>query len=171
MLNKFLTGLVAGLGFSIALVVVITIWITFVLPTSFQSDSSHISQSTTSIKVENKYPLIENFDELSLDQKISNSTAIIVTKIAKDEAGRYKSVVSEVLKKQDDVELYYKVGDEYDDSDYNQYEAHGDSIPKGFIVFMRANPARMQFSTSYSGDRVGSLGGISMELLREKCSE
>src|SRR6187431_10984 len=129
MLKNFFAGIVTGLGFSIAFVVVITIWITFVLPTSFQSGSSHISPSTTSIQAENKYPLIENFDELPLDQKISNSTAIIVTKIAKDYSGRYKSVVSEILKKQDDVELYYKVGDEYDDhSDYNQYEAQGHSI-------------------------------------------
>lgn len=172
MLKKFISGIVFGLGFSISVAVALTVWFNFALPKSFQTEPVVVSSSSSNtIKVKNEFEYINNFSDLPLDQKIEKSTAILVTNIIKDDTGLYKVVVSEILKKKDGVELFYKVGDEYDDySDYNQYENEGRHIPKGFIVFMTDNPASMRFSTSHSGNRVGSLGGISMALLREKCN-
>lgn len=170
MLNRIVSGMLFGFGFSVSLVLVLSIWMKYVLPVSFESISPEIISSKT-LPVSDEYPLIRNFSELPLDEKIANSTAISATQIAKDSEGMYRTTVIEVLKKAEGVDLYYNVGDTFDDySDYNKYEAEGRSVPQGFIVFMGGNPAQMRFSTSYSGERVGGLGGITMDLLREKCS-
>ncbi len=177
MLNKFVSGLIWGFGFSLSFIVVCTIWLNYLIPLSTTSDVSDMSESMTAtlpnsvtIPFDDKYPFIENFSDLPLEDKISNSTAIVVTNISKNESGAYEQRITEILKKKDDVELYYKVGDLYEDhSDYNRYETEDMFIPKGFIVFMGGSTASMMYSVSYSGDRIGSLGGISMELLRQKC--
>jgi len=171
MLNKLVSGMVWGFGFSLSLAVVFTIWLNYLIPFSTTTEpmTTTLPKSVT-IPFDDEHPFIENFSDLPLDDKISNSTAIVVTNISKIESGAYEQRITEILKKKDDVEFYYQVGDLYDDhSDYNRYETEGMFIPKGFIVFMGGSPARMMYSVSYSGDRIGSLGGISMELLRQKC--
>jgi len=170
-LGKFFSGLAMGLGFSLSLIIVLTIWINYILPFSHTPEPMTIRYSNSeTIPHDDKYTHIENFSDMPLEDKIFNSTAIIVTSIDKDNSGKYQSTVTEILKKEDDIDLHYKVGDIYEDySNYNQYEAEGRFIPKGFIIFMGGDPASMMYSVSYSGERIGSLGGISIELLREKC--
>lgn len=171
MLNKFISGLLIGLGISISFVVVISLYFSFVVPGILDTQKISIPGEVVALPTGVDYPYIENFHELPLDDKIANSTAIIVTEISKNENGIYESRVSEILKKRDGVDLYYELGDVYDDySDYSRYEEMNAQIPKGFIVFMAGNPARMRFSTSYSGgERISSLGDIPMVLFREKC--
>lgn len=171
MLNKFLFGLVFGLGFSLSLAVVLSVWLNYVSSPSYMSQSiGHVSSGSVTVPYEDKHPFIENFSDLPIEDKISHSTAIVVTNIMKNDEGTYEQKITEILKKQDDVELYYQIGDVYDDhSDYNEYESKGMFVPKGFIIFMGGSPASMRYSVSYSGDRISSLGGLSMEMLREKC--
>lgn len=173
MFNKFLSGLVIGLGFSISFVIVVSLYLKFMVPNQFSTQRMPITSESGAQLIRNEFPYIDNFHELPLDEKIANSTAIIVTKIEKNQDGIYESKVAEVLKQQEGVELYYSPGDIYDD--YNDYNSFGDKnwkVPHGFIVFMGGNPAQMQYSTSYSGgDRISSLGDIPMALLREKCEK
>lgn len=173
MLNKFLSGLVLGLGFSVSLVVVVSLYFTFILPNSFSTEEMPITSNSIAMPLGSDFPYIKNFHELPLDEKIANSTAIIVTEISKNEDGIYESKVTEILKQQEGVELYYSLGDIYNHhSDYNSYEEQDRQVPHGFIVFMGGNPAQMRFSTSYSGgERISSLGDIPMALLREKCDK
>ncbi len=173
MLSKFVSGLVVGLGFSVSVVVVVSLWFFLIVPNFMRSQQITETGTSTSVPIENVYPYIDNFHELPVEKKIEKSTAIIVTRISKNEDGVYKAIVSEVLKKQDGVELYYRPGDIYDDhSDYNEYEKDNRNIPEGFIVFMGGNPAQMRYSTSYSGgNRISSLGDIPMILFREKCGK
>ena len=173
MFNKFISGLVVGFGFSIAVIISLVIAANYLLPFSFMSEPiNSTSLSSQSISFKDKFTFIENFDELPLDEQIANSTAIIVTKIEKDTSGKYQSMVTEILKKQEDVEMYYQVGDTYDQhSDFSEYESRNITVPNGFIVFMYGNPARTRYSVSYSeGKRITGLGDIPMALLREKCS-
>ncbi len=172
MINKLISGFVAGLGFSIAVILVVTVWLNYTNNISYSSVPMTIKDTNSaSVPFDDKYPFIENFSDLPLDEKIDKATAIIVTNIEKNASGIYQTKVTEILKKNPDVEMYYNVGEIYEDySDYNKYETEGMFVPKGFIVFMGGNPASMMYSTSFSGGRVGSLGGISLELLREKCS-
>lgn len=167
MIKRFFNGMVFGTGFVFSALVILTLWSNY----SFQS-YTEMSYGPDIISVEpkvSKYPIINNFSDLSLDQKIEMATAILVTSIEKDESGEYRSTVAEILKKNDDVELYYNVGDVYDDhTDYSRYE-DASFIPKGFIVFMTQNPATMTYSTSFSGARISGLGDITMERLRGKC--
>ncbi len=173
MLNKFLSGLVIGLGFSVSFLIVVSLYFIFILPIYFSTQEIPITSGSKTLPIENDFPYIENFHELPLDDKIANSTAIIVTKIEKNQDGIYESKVAEVLKQQEGVELYYSPGDIYDDySDYNSYGDKNRQVPQGFIVFMGGNPAQMRYSTSYSGgERISSLGDIPMALLREKCEK
>jgi len=172
-LNKFISGLVLGLGFSVSFTVVVSLWFFLIMPNLISSQPMAIKSTSTTLPVDNEYPYIENFHKLPVEDKIANSTAIIVTKISKNEGGIYQTIVSEILKKQDDIELYYKQGDIFEDhSDYNDYEKNNRHIPEGFIVFMRGTPAQMKYSTSYSGgERISSLGDIPMALFREKCDK
>ena len=171
MLNKFLFGLAFGLGFSLSLVIVLSLWLNYDSSPSYMSQSTGpVSSGSITVPYEDKYPFIENFSDLPIEEKIAHSTAIVVTNIKKNDEGIYEQKITEILKKQDDVELYYQVGDVYDDhSDYNEYEDKGRFVPKGFIVFMGGSPASMRYSVSHSGDRISSLGGLSMEMLRDKC--
>jgi len=170
-IRNIANGFMWGVGFSISTSIILSLWLIIALPKllSLETSAMEISQSPET-KTET-VPFINDFGKLSLDEKIAKSTAIIVTKIEKNDAGKYQSKVSEILKKQDNVELYYEVGDIYDKPPYfDEYESLNRTVPEGFIIFMSDNPARMRYSTSYSGERVGSLGNISLALLRQKCA-
>jgi hypothetical protein len=76
------------------------------------------------------------------------------------------------LRKQENVDFYHEVGQIYENElpYFDEFESLNRDVPEGFIVFMSENPARMHYSVSYSGGRVGSLGNISLALLRQKCA-
>lgn len=162
-----------GLGISISFVIVVSLYFLFVVPSLFNPQKISTHREVVTLPTEAEYPYIENYYELSLDDKIANSTSIIVTEISRNENGIYESRVSEILKKQDGVDLYYEIGDIYNDhSDYSRHEEMKVQVPKGLIVFMTGNPAQMQFSTSYSGgERISNLGDIPMALFRDKCEK
>lgn len=160
-----------GVGFSISMSIILSLWLVTALPKLLSLETSVMETSQIPETNTETIPLINDFDKLSLDEKIEKSTAIIVTKIEKNDTGKYQSRVSEVLKKQENVELYYEAGDIYKNEHpyFDEYESLNRTVPEGFIVFMSENPARMRYSASYSGERVGGLGNISLALLRQKC--
>jgi hypothetical protein len=169
-LNKFISGLIFGLGFAISVIIVSLLSFTFLAPKIAHTDTDSIVTSPTSATTDGNSKIGKNFNDLSVEEKIENSTAIIVTEVSKGSDGEYKAKVSDILMIKDGVSLYYKKGDIYDDHmDYKSYYPDESTIPKGLIIFMSGNPAQMRYSVSYSGDRVDSLGGIPMALFKEKC--
>ena len=161
-----------GIGFSISTSIVLSLWLVVALPKLISSETSVMETSQNPETKTETIPRINDFEKLSLDEKIANSTAIIVAKIEKNVSGKYQSRVSEILKKQDNVDLYHEVGEIYENElpYFDEFESLNRDVPEGFIVFMSENPARMRYSVSYSGERVGSLGNISLALLRKKCA-
>lgn len=178
MLRKFIEGIFYGLGFTFAFFLITSLWLMYLAPTLLISEKKSVSDFSSEIKkVEPLHnstsnSLVDGFYKLSVDEKIGQSTAIIITKITKDENGRYESHVKEILKQGKNVELYYEVGDKYQDHNYYSDETIGEQlVPDGFIVFMDGNPAKMRYSVSFSGERIDSLGSIPIILFKKKCEE
>lgn len=169
MLKKFLSGIVFGTGFTIAALCLYTAWMSYVLPPLLTQNINSEATITENTEKRNLYPNTPNFHELSIDEMVEKSTVILTVRYEEGENGNYKSIVEDVLKKDDGVELYYEVGEAYEeDSHYKMTDKY---IPKRAIVFMQGNPASMRFSTTFSGEKIRGLGGISLSLLKEKCSD
>lgn len=173
MLKKLLAGAVFGTGFSIAALSIYTAWMFYILPPLIEKKFDQ--KFTSEIPMtDNTSQLLEftntaNFHELSVDEKIELATAIIVVKFEEGDNGNYKSVVEDVLKKKEGVELYYNVGEVYESDSHHKMS--DEFVPKRSVVFMQGNPATMRFSTTFDGERIRGLGGISLALLREKCND
>ena len=169
MLKKLLSGAIFGTGFSIAALCVYTAWMFFVLPPLIgQNFTSEVVVTENPSQLQH-FVNTPNFHELSVDDKIELATAIIIVKFEEGENENYKSVVEDILKKEEGVELYYNVGEVYEDDSH--YKVSDEFVPTRAIVFMQGSPATMRFSTTFDGERVSGLGGISLALLREKCSD
>ncbi len=173
MLKKFLTGAVFGTGFSIAALSVYTAWMFYVLPPlieqNFEKQFSSEIPVTENISHLQEFANTPNFHELSVDEKIELATAIIVVKFEEGDNGNYKSVVEDVLKREEGIELYYNVGEVYESDSHHKMS--DEFVPQRAIVFMQGRPATMRFSTTFDGERIRGLGGISLALLREKCGD
>lgn len=185
-MSKFLAGLAFGVGFSLACLTVYTIWIVLVLPnmieTSLYSGISVQSEETLDSglpfeeisipKISTPkilHPMTPNFHELPTDEKIELATAILVVKFEEGDNGMYKSVVEEILKKSEGVNLYYNIGETFEENTY--FEIKDEFRPNRAVVFFQGNPATRRFSTTFDGERIRGLEGISLALLRDKCNE
>ncbi|MDF1818226.1 MAG: hypothetical protein P1U54_06280 [Immundisolibacteraceae bacterium] len=169
MLKKLFSGAIIGTGFSIATLSVYTVWMFYVLPPLIEQSRNSEVITPESPRQLQYFSNTPNFDELSVDEKIELATAIIILKFEEGENGNYKSIVEDILKKEEGVELYYNVGEVYEDDTY--YKMSDDFVPTRAIVFMQGSPASMRFSTTFDGERIRGLGGISLALLRDKCND
>ena len=169
MLKKFFSGVIFGTGFSIAALCVYTAWTFFALPSIINQNLTSEGISTESLSLYQEFAYTPNFHELSVDEKIELATAILIVRYEEGNNGKYKSVIEDILKKDDGIELYYNVGEVYEDDSH--YKISDEFAPTKAIVFMQGNPATMRFSTSFEGERIRGLGGISLALLREKCND
>ncbi len=97
---------------------------------------------------------------------MQKSTAILILRFEEGQHGNYRSIVEEVLKHEQGVELYYGQGEVYEEDSH--YSVSDKFIPRRAVVFMQGSPATMSYSTTFSGERIRGLGGISLSLLREK---
>lgn len=107
----------------------------------------------------------KQFHELTNEKKIKYATVILLTRHEKDSKGHVKSVISEVVKQKPGTELHYKVGEEF--SPYGYAPSDETCAGDGEIVLMVGSPAQMRESSSYTGDRLDSMGGMTLAELRE----
>jgi len=168
MFNKFINGLIFGSGFAIAFTIIAYLGLTFLTNVKFNEQSHSVSRSSATTKTPPqqhiKAPI--PFHELSLEDKIKASSVIALMRYEKSPNGESKTIIKEFLKKEKNTTIYYKVGDEYKNSHYpKSQKLYGD----GVITFFQGSPAKMRFSTTYHGDRIGGLSDLPIELLREKC--
>lgn len=176
MFKKFSSGLAFGAGFTLAALAIYSVWLFVLLPKLIIPAIPPEGVMTEPMKrispskvAEVSQPFINHFDELTVDEKIKASSVIMVVNFERNENGSYKSTVEEILKKEKGTELYYDVGDTYEEP--VSYPFSGDKPIKKAIVFMQGSLARMRYSTTFSGDRIISLGGITLDAVRNKCKE
>ena len=165
MLKKFIEGLVFGGGFGISFLVLWYFAAYAVTPMFVSSQMDHVFPQQAEVLHEPGKP----FHELTLAEQIKQSSVIALAKYETAPDGKMKAVIKEFLKKEPDVTIYYKVGDEYTPSSY--YPKKNTSYGDGLVMFFTGSPAMMRMSMSYSGDRIGGLGDLPLELLKQKCTD
>lgn len=106
----------------------------------------------------------QNFSELPIEKQIAGASAITLT-TWKNEDGKLKCIISEILKLTPDTVFHYKVGDEY--ASESRYPRERISYGDGQVIFFIGSPARMQYSVTYSNDRIRGLGDVPLGLFRE----
>lgn len=110
-----------------------------------------------------------HFHEFSLDEKIKQASVIAIATYEPSPDGRIKAVIREFLKKEPNTIIRYKVGDEYASGSFYPNESQRRNTDGGVVVFFVGSPALVQYSVSYSGDRIAGLSDIPVKLLRKKC--
>lgn len=109
----------------------------------------------------------KSFHELPPEELAKRSSAILLTKYQKD-GERLKSVVVEILKRQPNTDLFYKVGDEF--TELSRWARGNTDYGDGDVIFLTGSPASMRSSYSYRNGRIGGLGDMPLERLREMIS-
>jgi hypothetical protein len=110
----------------------------------------------------------ENLYDLPLEQQIKWASAMAIGRYVRD-GDRYKCIIAEVLKVSPGVTFHYKLGDEYRECSY--YPRENESRGDGVVLYFVGNPATFRLSTSFSGDRVRSLGDMPLELMRAEIAK
>jgi len=177
MLKKFVDGLVFGSGFSLSFVVVWFAVSYFAMPLIMDSQMEMIDEIKGSFneipetKNKNALKKVEKqfdgkFIDLPVDEQIKVSSVIMLVKFIPSRVGKTKAVITEFIKKDQDIEFYYDIGNEHPPSSFypNKDYQYGD----GRIVFFTGSPPIMTLSTTYFGDRITSLGDMPIQLFREK---
>ncbi len=168
MIRKFFEGLLIGLGFWLALLVVGGIAMYLLASPQF----SPIHPSVTFSQGELPPTQVQKdpgpqFHDLPIEKQIAMASVIALARFEPAVDGKMKAVFREFLKEVPDTTIYYSIGDEYPSASYypSEGKVHGD----GVVVFFVGSPADMRMSMTYTGDRIHSLGDIPLELFRKKC--
>ncbi|MEZ5572264.1 MAG: hypothetical protein R3E64_09585 [Halioglobus sp.] len=175
-MKKIIDGMLFGIGFGVAFLATLYVGLGFVLEGSFAEPGSYSTRSlniprdsfvpTKPIAKSQSDALEEvSFSDLDIDDQIKYSTVIAVAEYNKTDEGKTKSIITDILKKDEGVTFHYDVGDEYRSYYPQERVFYGD----GEVIFFTGSPASMRQSMSYHGERIGSLGDMPLRLLREKC--
>jgi len=104
------------------------------------------------------------FHEWPLKKQIEVASAIVLTTY-KVEDGKLKSVISEILKQQPGVTFHYQIGDE--DVRGSRHIEENTFYGDGEVILFTGSPPMMRYSASYSHGRVGAMGDVPLQTLRE----
>ena len=158
-MRKFINGIIYGLGFGIGTLFVFWISLNFLTPKFLPSEEFRTSENAelSDEKV--------SFYELKLEDKLKNSSAILLIEYQKSEDGRYLAIVSEIFKLEEGIKFYYEVGDEHVSSSY--YPEENVRYGEGQIQFYFGSPATMKSSASIYGGRVKTFGDIKVSQIKE----
>lgn len=178
MLRKFIDGLVFGSGFAVSFVVIwyiasFTLY-PMLISSVTKSANQQLAQEGFSVPSEQAAPdtrrqLSKPFHELSVEEQIKKASVIALAKFEKSSDGKMKAVITEFLKKDPGVIIYYNIGDEYPTSSY--YPSKNKSYGDGVVIFFTGSPASMGMSVTYTGDRISGLSDMPIKLFKEKCKE
>ncbi len=177
MLNKFKEGLVFGGGFGISFIAIWYIAAYLITPMLVNEQIENINERHQSLSSINtpvhsqttiSHPPQKQFYELSSDEQIQTASVIVLAKYESAQDGKVKAVISQFLKKDDNVTFHYKIGDELVSSSY--YPRENTSYGDGLVVFFAGSPLSQKISMPYDGDRIRSLGDMPMELFKNKCN-
>lgn len=167
MIRKFFEGLLMGLGFWLALLIVGGLAMVLLAPPAFIPIQPSISFSQSDSPPQFQKDAGPQFHDLPIEKQIATASVIALARFEPAADGKMKAVFTEFLKKDPDTTIYYAIGDEYPAASYypSERRGHGD----GVVVFFVGSPADMRMSMTYTGDRIHSLGDIPLGLFRKKC--
>lgn len=175
MIKRFFEGLVYGLGFSIAFVIIWSVASYVIYPRLIESSLEMAANDHLPGEVFER-PTVSGsvtgtgmpFHEMDIEDEIQESSVIVRAEYEPTNDGKMKAIIKEFLKKDPTVKFYYEIGNEHPMSSY--YPRENTSYGDGLIIFFAGSPAVMKMSMSYDGGRIGGLGDLPLELLRQKCA-
>jgi hypothetical protein len=106
----------------------------------------------------------KRFHDMSPDEQVARSSAILLVSYHKD-GERLKAVVAEVLERRPGTELLYSVGNELRELSY--YPKSDETRGEGQVVFLLGSPAEFRSSYSFDAGRIGGMGDMPIDVLRE----
>lgn len=165
MARKFLEGVTFGAGFGLAFLLVV--WLGFSFFISKAPDRTGVSFSASEPTDKSAEESGPPFHELTIEERIKKSSVIALASYESAPDGKKRAILKEFLKKDPGTTIYYNIGDEYPEGSYYPNEGRGNN--ENLIIFFTGSPASMKMSTTFSGDRIRSLGDIPLELFRTKC--
>lgn len=180
MLKKFIEGLIFGGGFGISFLALSYIAAFLIYPVLTHSTISH-SDFDQQAYIETERPLsssnitqephkpIKHFYELEVEEQIKKSSVIALLRYEPSPDGKLKAIIKEFLKKDPNTTIYYALGDEHTRSSYYPKKGNTSNSDGGVIIFFTGSPASMIMTMTFSGDRIGGLSGIPLELFKKKC--
>ena len=157
MIKTFFKGLV----FTFAILITLVLFDRFT-PYSILGDRLDIFDSLIEDIDAGKSVAPRHFYQLSLDEKIKRSSIVLRTEYVDG-----TETLVELLKRDEDTEFFYEIGDEFD-----PFEGYRDTTVdygEGNIVFLAGSPADLKMSMSYSENRIPEQDGTTLDVLRAKC--
>jgi hypothetical protein len=106
-----------------------------------------------------------DFHARPLEDQIQRASVIAITQL-RNEGGKHKAVISEILKRAPGTRFYYDVGDEYRMLSHFPRDNCQDCEGQGGVVFFTGNPATMRSSVTYENDRIAAFGDMPLDELR-----
>ncbi len=174
MIKRFLDGLSFGAGFGVAFTIVsIAVWM-FLIPTLLRPGSNVLPETIVfdgddaAGVPQSAFNEFLDFSEMSVDDQIAAASVIVLIEFEPADDGRMKALISDILKETEGAEFSYAVGDEYHSHSYYP----GDRYSKEReVIFFTGSPARMRYSTTYTGDRITGLNNMPEAMFRQKCAD
>lgn len=163
--KKFFEGVTFGAGFGLTFLLVAWLGLSFFI--SKAPDSTGVSFSTSKPIEKSAEESGMPFHELPVEEQIKKSSIIALARYETAPDGKKKAILKEFLKKEPGTTIYYNIGDEYPPGSF--YPTKGRGNNENLIIFFTGSPASMKMSTTFSGDRISSIGDIPLELFRSKC--
>jgi hypothetical protein len=157
MMKRFWDGLIFGTGFSIAFTVISYLSMTFLVPLTLDYGSEQTLESFTSTDSGESV----KFHELSFEDKLKNSSAILITRYEKGHGGKTIAIVDEVHLSSPNVKIYFQVGDEYPDGSF--YPEENTRYGEGAFVMLVNSPADVRSSSSIYSGRISGYGNMPVE--------
>ena len=110
----------------------------------------------------------DDFFNWPIEKQIEEASVIALT-IWETDAGNLKCIVKEFLKTDPEATFYYNVGEEY--KPHSKYPKKDTNYGDGEVLFFVGSPASMRYSITYRDGRLTGMGGMPLELLRQKVSK
>ena len=117
---------------------------------------------------ETESPRLENFHELTIEEKVANATLIALARF-ETENDRHRAMLTEVLKRDDNVAFYYEVGKEYPHA--SRWKNPDVSLSEGPVIFFVGSPAEFRYSSNLEHDRLLGAGDMPLSELRRLIAE
>ncbi|MEM8766061.1 MAG: hypothetical protein AAGE43_01350 [Pseudomonadota bacterium] len=168
--KKFRDGMVFGAGFALSLCVVSYLFFSTILTTELSRNDGPLEFELPQGSVLERPPKREEqFRDLTVEERIATSTVVANVVFTPGQDDSMRAVIQEILKLDEGTTFYYEEGDELPTMSFYPNESHhrGD----GAIVFFIGSPATIKHAVYYTGQRIGGLGDMPLELLKEKCAE
>jgi hypothetical protein len=104
-----------------------------------------------------------SFEGASVDKQVQTSSVIVLTQWRQQD-GRNKCIITEILKRDPNVGFSYKAGDEY--ARGNLGTRPNTDYGDGEVMFFTGSLPQLRYSAAYWGDRVRALGDLPLTTLR-----